>query len=331
MELHVHLEGAIQPETLLALARGRGRHLPADDVEGLRRWFEFRDFDHFVEVYLACSACLRDPEDFQRIVADFARAQSEHNVLYTEAHFTISTHLANGANGSEVGDALGESIREAERRYGVVLRLIPDIVRNAPWKRADQTLEWALDHRDDGVVGLGLAGIESHPDEPFREHFAVAAQEGLSRVIHAGEHEGPEAIRSAIEHCGAERIAHGIRAVDDPALMEELRERKLPLDVTPMSNVRLGAVPSLKEHPLPLLLDAGLEVTLGTDDPALFDTDPSREYEAVSEAFGLGPDVLAGFARTAVDCAFLSSSERESLRARLESALTENELEVPHG
>jgi len=149
VELHVHLEGSMRPRVLLELARRNGVELPANDEEGLRRWFQFRDFPHFVEVYLACSRVLRAPEDFQLLARDFLESQAEQNVVYTEAHFTISTHIANGANGGEVLDALEEVIGEGEKR-GIRLRLIPDIVRNIGPEAADLTLEWALAGRGRG-------------------------------------------------------------------------------------------------------------------------------------------------------------------------------------
>ncbi|MFL6202315.1 MAG: adenosine deaminase, partial [Thermoanaerobaculia bacterium] len=190
VELHVHLEGSMRPHVLLELARRNGVELPAlpaNTEEGLRRWFQFRDFPHFVEVYLACSRALINPEDFQLMARDFLEMQEAQNVVYTEAHFTISTHVANGANGGELLDALEEVIGEGERR-GVRLRLIPDIVRNIGPAAADVTLEWALAGRGRGVVAMGLAGIEAgFSNEPFREHFRTAKREGLHVVAHAGE------------------------------------------------------------------------------------------------------------------------------------------------
>jgi adenosine deaminase len=214
----VHLEGALHPELLLALARRRRVTLPADDVEGLRRWMRYRDFEHFVDIYLTCSRCLRDPEDFQRLLGDFAARQEAQNVVYSEVHFTISTHLANGAPGGEVAQALGEAIADAGRRRGVTIRLIPDIVRNLGVDRADATVEWALEHRRYGVVALGLGGIEDRPAQPFAEHFRAARQAGLHVTAHAGEQCGPDRIREVLAVCAPERLGHGIRVLDDPEL-----------------------------------------------------------------------------------------------------------------
>lgn len=314
-ELHVHLEGSMRPAVLLELARRNGIELPARDEAGLKRWFRFTDFEHFVQVYLACSRALRKPEDFQLLVLDFLAEQATQNVVYTEAHFTISTHLANGADGGEVLAALAEAIAEGERRYGVKLRLIPDIVRNVGVPAADQTLEWALAGRERGIiVALGLSGSEAlYPNEPFRGHFEAARNAGLHRVAHAGEHGGPESIRSVLETCGAERIGHGVRAVDDASLVEELRASQIPLEICPTSNLCLGVAPDLASHPFDALYRAGLAVSVNSDDPAFFNTNLTREYLRLHQTFGYTPAQLAGLSLAAVRQSFLSEAEKTAL------------------
>jgi adenosine deaminase len=316
-ELHVHLEGAMPPATLLALARRHGVELPAADEAGLARWFRFRDFDHFVEVYLAISACLREPEDFHRLALDFVDGQARQGVVYTEAHFTISTHLAGGADGGELLDALAGAAAEGERRHRSLLRLIPDIVRNQPLARADATVEWAIAARERGLaVAVGLGGIErGWPAAPFAAHFEAAAAAGLRRVAHAGEHAGPESVREAIERLGAERIGHGVRAIEDPALVAELAASRLPLEVCPTSNLRLGVYPSMADHPFDRLRRAGAAVTVHSDDPPLFGTTLEDEYLRVAEAFGYGPADLAELAAASFRDSFLPAAEKERWRA----------------
>jgi adenosine deaminase len=315
VELHVHLEGAMRPAVLLELARRNGIELPARDEAGLKRWFRFTDFEHFVQVYLACSRALRGPEDFQLLVHDFLAEQATQNILHTEAHFTIATHIANGANGGEILAALAEAIAEGEQRYGVTLRLIPDIVRNVGVPPADQTLEWALKGRERGVVAaLGFSGSEAlYPNEPFREHFAAAAREGLHRVAHAGEHAGPESIRSVLEVCGAERIGHGVRAVDDPTLVKELRASQIPLEVCPTSNLCLGVAPNLLSHPFNRLYRAGVALSVNSDDPAFFNTNLTREYLKLHQTFGYTPAQLAGLSLAALRQSFLPEAEKSVL------------------
>lgn len=327
-ELHVHLEGSIRAPTLLELANRRNVELPARDVEGIASWLDFRDFDHFLDVYLTISRCLRDPEDFQFATAAFMEEQARQNVLYTEAHFTISTHAANGANADEVAEALAETIAEGERNLGVRLRWIPDIVRNVDFDRADQTLEWALDNRSRFVVALGLSGKESHPAQPFSEHFAVAAQEGLHRTVHAGEQTGAAAIWDALQHCDAERIGHGIRAVEDQELMALLLERNIPLEVSPTSNVCLGLVPSLKSHPVRRLHEAGVSWSLSSDDPALFHTSLVEEFEAVGGLLSLGPNDLAALSMAALEHAFVDDVERASLQETFRAWFSDQGVDV---
>ncbi|MCP4203722.1 MAG: adenosine deaminase [bacterium] len=315
-ELHVHLEGSIRAPTILQLASRRNVELPARDEDGIERWLDYRDFDHFIEVYLTISRCLRDPEDFQLATEAFLEQRARESILYTEAHFTISTHVANGANGEEVADALAETVSAGERDLGVRLRWIPDIVRNVDYGRADQTLEWALDHRDKYVVALGLSGKEDHPAQPFREHFGVAAREGLHRTVHAGEQTGPDAVWDALEHCGAERIGHGIRSVEDPRLLELLRERDVPLEVSPTSNLRLGLIPSLEEHPLRELHAAGVPWSLNSDDPALFRVSLTEEIESVADLLDLDLGQMAGVSMAALEQAFLDDADRIALKDR---------------
>lgn len=319
VELHVHLEGAMPPRTLLALAREHRVDLPADTVEGLREWFRFRDFDHFVQIYVTCSSVLRRPEDFQRLIVDFAAEQERHGIRYSEVHFTIGTHWLAGLPTDEVLDAMTESIREQETTRGRRIRLIPDIVRDVGSKTADPTLDWALEgHRRGVVVALGLTGREAIcPSEPYADHFAAAAEAGLRCVAHAGEHAGPASIESVLGACRAERIGHGVRAVDDPALVERLARSGTPLEVCPTSNLMLGLAPDLARHPFDRLRSAGCAVSVNTDDPALFSTDLPREFHGLAEAFGYDAETLVDLAVAGVRHSFLPEREREDLEAEV--------------
>jgi len=202
------------------------------------------------------------------------------------------------------------------------MRLIPDIVRNVGPAVADQTLEWALAARDRGVVALGISGSETFPDEPFREHFSIAEREGLRRVAHAGEHGGPDSIRSVIENCAPERIGHGVAAIQDVQLMDELAERSLPLEVCPSSNVALGVVTSLEEHPFDRLLRAGIELSVNSDDPPFFDTTLSAEFERLARIFDYGEGDLARLALAPLRHAFLDAEERERLAGEMADRLS---------
>ena len=312
-ELHVHLEGAMRPRTLLALAKRRGVQLPADDVEGLREWFRFRDFDHFVEIYITCSKAVRDPEDFQRLLCDFAEDQGRENIRYSEVHFTIGTHWLNGVAIDEVLDAMAETIGEIERNENVRLRLIPDIVRDVAAKTADLTLDWALAAHKRGIaVALGLTGREAiYPSEPLADHFKEAARQGLHCVAHAGEHAGPGSVYSVLDSCRAERVGHGVRAIEDDGLVSRLREGRVPLEVCPTSNICLGLAPDVAHHPFDTMLQAGLELSVNSDDPALFNTTLSEEFRRVGEAFDYTPERLAELALAGFEHSFLPAEEKK--------------------
>src|SRR5688500_10115669 len=316
VELHVHLEGSMQPGTLLRLARRHGIDLPASDEAGLRDWFRFRDFDHFVEIYLTCSRCVKDPEDFQLLVRDFMAEQARQNVVYSEVHFTIATHIAYGRNGQEIQHAIGEAIEEGEQRQRVGMRLIPDMVRDVGPKMGDVTLRWAVEGRGRGVVALGLTGREAvYDNEPVRGIFAAAAAEGLRRVAHAGEHAGPASVRSALAVVGAERIGHGVRSIEDPALVEELAARQVPLEICPTSNVRLGIAPSIDEHPFDRLRRAGVAVKLNSDDGPMFNTTLTEEYVRLAEAFGYSAPDMAGLALASLRHSFLPPDDKARMEA----------------
>ncbi len=323
VELHVHLEGAIAPATLLRLARRRGVVLPADTEAGIRRWFEVDGFERFVEVYLAVSRCLRDPEDFQMAVRDFLAERATQNIVYSEVYLTVSTHAANGANVDEVADALAETVAGGERDLGISVRWIPDIVRNVDYSWADRTLEWALEHRGRYVVGLGLAGKESYPASPFREHFRVAAAEGLGTVVHAGEQEGAASVREALEVCSPRRIGHGFRSVEDGDLVAELVEAQLPLELCPTSNLKLGLVDEMTSHPLRSLARAGARWSVATDDPEFFGCDLAGELLASGTLAGLGGAGLAALTLDAAADAFAADDERAALRERLLAGFAE--------
>ncbi len=333
VELHVHLEGAMRPAILLELARRNGIELPARDEAGLKRWFRFSDFEHFVKIYLTCSSALRNPEDFELLALDFLAEQAYQKVVYSEVHFTISTHIAAGRDGEAIRQALAAAISEGERRYGVVMRLIPDIVRNVGPALADTTFEWALAGREHGVVALGLSGSEARfGNDPFARHFEAAEAAGLHRVAHAGEHAGPDSIRSALDLCHPERIGHGVRVIEDAALVAELAERRIPLEVCPSSNVALGVYPSIAAHPFDRLLKAGVPLSVNTDDPAFFGTNLTREYLRLHETFGYGAAELAGLSLAALDQSFLPAQRKAALAGELRSrfrSLGEDVLGAP--
>jgi aminodeoxyfutalosine deaminase len=328
IELHVHLEGTVRPETLLEIARRNDYPLPADSVAGLRALYEYRDFAHFIEVFMLTSGALERGEDFRQIVVDYAAEAVRHGAVYLEAIFSLG--LWRGLDSDVVFSGVCDGADEARERFGLEIRLTPDIARVYTLDEALQVVRYALKYRDRGVVGVGLGGPEAeHPPEPYAPAFALARSEGLASVPHAGEHAGPSSIRGALDALGARRIRHGIRAIQDPELLQELADRRIVLDVCPISNVCTRAVSSLGEHPLPALVAAGAVCSISTDDPAMFGTDLSREYDAAC-SFGLEP---RSFYEAALEGALCDEATRARLREIGEdydwAAVSAAEVEVP--
>jgi aminodeoxyfutalosine deaminase len=312
IELHVHLEGTVRPATLLEIARRNDYALPADTVEGLAKLYEYRDFEQFIEVWILTTNALRRPDDFRQVVVDYAAEAARHGAVYVEAIFSPAERIARGVEWDEIFAGYCDGAQEAEELQGVTVRLTPDIFRGATADQAEEVVRHSAAYRERGVVGVGLGGLEAQfPPEPYADAFALAKSEGLGSVPHAGEVAGPASIRGALDALRADRIRHGFRAIEDPALVAELAEREIVLDVTPLSNVRTGAVASLDEHPLPRLVEAGVRCSISTDDPAMFDTDLAREYAA---AASLGVDPRSTY-EAGVAGALCDDAARKRLRA----------------
>jgi aminodeoxyfutalosine deaminase len=286
IELHVHLEGAVRPATLLEIARRNRQPLPADTVEGLRELYEFTDFADFIRVWLLTTNCLRTADDFRQVVVDYAAEAAGFGAVYVEGIFSPSERVQRGVPWAEVFTGYTEGAVEAYQRHGVTVRLTPDLYRSLDPAVAAECARWAVRYADRGVVGLGLGGMElACPATRYAEAFAIATGGGLALVPHAGEAAGPESVREVLSF-GPARIRHGIRAVEDPGVLAEIVDRGLVLDVCPTSNLRTRVVGSLAEHPLPRLRAAGVPCTINTDDPAMFGTDLGREH-AIAQRLGV--------------------------------------------
>jgi adenosine deaminase len=311
VELHVHLEGAIQPETLLELARRNGVALPATTLDELRAWYTFRDFPHFVEVYVALSRCIRTPEDIELIGRAFLAGQASQGIAYSEVTYTAQTHERHhGLAFRDQLAALNRARAWAEGQLGVSMGLIVDIAREVTPEDGLRVADWVIAAHGDGVAALGLGGYEvGNPPEKFAAAFARARDAGVPIVLHAGETEGPASIWGALAQ-GSRRIGHGVRCLEDPALVAELRARQVPLEVCPSSNVCLGVAPSMADHPLPRLLAEGLYVTLNSDDPPMFNTTLTDEYLRAAETFGLDGAAVEALALNAVNATLLPPQTR---------------------
>ena len=292
IELHVHLEATVRPDTLLEIARRNGFALPADTVEGVRELYRYRDFAHFIEVWILTTNALQTVDDFRQVVVDYAAEAKRHGAVYVEGIFSPIERTWRGVPWDDLFSGYCDGAQEARELHGVEVLLTPDVTRGAPVEDGFELVRRATKYKDRGIVGIGLGGEEAlYPPEKFTDVFALVEEEGFGSVPHAGEVAGPESIRGALDCLHPDRIRHGIRAVEDSALLEELADRRVVLDVTPLSNLRTGVVLSLDEHPLPELVAAGIPCTVSTDDPEMFDTDLTREYEAVL-SLGIDPKAL---------------------------------------
>ena len=315
-ELHVHHVGSARPETVAALA---ARHPDAGvptELDALREFFTFTDFGHFIEVYLAVVDLLRTPEDIRLLTYEVIEGLAAQRVRYAELTMTPYTSVMRGIPIEAYTEAIEDARMAAERDQGVAVRWIYDIPGESGVPAADATLRYAVDHAPDALVAFGLGGPEiGVPRAQFAPHFQRARAAGLHSVPHAGESSGPETIWSAIRDLGAERIGHGIRAIDDPALVAHLAERRIPLEISPTSNLATRVVKNIEDHPIKALRDAGVVVTVNSDDPPMFGTTLGREYALAAELLDLDETGLRDLAAAAVDASFAPHDVKTRLRA----------------
>jgi aminodeoxyfutalosine deaminase len=311
-ELHIHLEGSILPRTLLTLASRNHASLPADDEAGLARMYEFKNFNQFLETYMMVTKCLRTVEDYQLIAYEYGKECARQNICYAEVIFTILNNANfSGLSWQEIMRGLNKGREEAARDYGVRWQWIFDIVRDFP-ETQSKVLDISLAARDYGVVALGLGGgEEGFPPELFADTFDRANKEGLHCVPHAGEVSGPASIWSAIKLLHAERIGHGVRCIEDPQLIEYLRSSQIPLDVCPTSNICLGVYRDYASHPLRRLWDNGLFITIGSDDPPMFNTDLVNEYQVLVKEYNFSQPDLERISLNGIKASFLSQREKQ--------------------
>lgn len=311
------------PGILLELARkNRVEGVPVR-LEQVDDWYAFSDFDHFVEVYLKAVEVLCDEEDFARLTTEVARRLAAQNVRYAEVHVSLYTHLMRDIPAHVVFAGIEEGRRRAQREHGIRLRWIPDFPGQMGVETGTITLDAVLRDGPDSVLGFGVGGIEVDRDQ-FTELFGRARAAGLCSLPHAGENSGPASVWSAIRNLHAERIGHGIDSMRDPELVAYLRDTQLPLDVSPTSNLRTRGVATLAEHPLPRMLEAGLLVTLNSDDPPMFGTDLSSEYR-VAYGLGLGIGELAQLARNGVAASYLEPEDKAELNAEIDTVVNRHQ------
>jgi adenosine deaminase len=320
-ELHIHIEGSLEPELIFALAQRNGVPLAYPGVDALRAAYAFTDLQSFLDIYYAgASVLLREQDFYDMAMAYFRRAAADH-VVHAELFFDPQTHTERGVPFATVIDGLARACADAQSQLGVSALLILCFLRHLSEDAAFATLEEAKPHRDK-FVGVGLDSSErGHPPEKFARIYAEAAHLGLHRVAHAGEEGPPAYIASALDVLGVERIDHGVRCLEDPALVARLARDRIPLTVCPLSNVKLCVFPSLDRHNLARLLEAGLCVTINSDDPAYFGGYMNQNWV---ETFAALPQLTADDARTiarnSIDASFASEAQKARWREAIAAA-----------
>ena len=319
-ELHLHVEGTLEPELMFAIAERNGVRLPYASVEEARAAYSFSNLQDFLDLYYAGASVLLEEQDFHDLAWAYLTRARADAVRHVEIFFDPQTHTARGVPFATVVNGIGRALDEAEARFGLTSRLIMCFLRHLDEAAALDTLDAALDHRD-RIAGVGLDSSErGHPPGKFREAFRRARAAGLRAVAHAGEEGPPEYIREALDLLGVVRIDHGNAALEDDDLAADLARRRVPLTVCPLSNVRLRVVDDIAAHPLKRMLDRGLFVTVNSDDPAYFGGYVNDNYVAVAEALGLDRGDLAQLARNSFEAAWLDPSARAARLAEVDAA-----------
>ncbi|PYN00972.1 MAG: adenosine deaminase [Candidatus Rokuibacteriota bacterium] len=315
-ELHIHIEGSLEPELMFEIARRNGITLRYRSVDALRRAYQFTDLQSFLDIYYEGAAVLRRERDFNEMTLAYLRRAATDNVRHAEIFFDPQTHTGRGIAFATVIDGISAALRAGP----ISSRLILCFLRHLSAESAMQTLEAALPYRD-RIVAVGLDSAEAgNPPSKFAAVFARARQEGFLTVAHAGEEAGPSYIGEALALLRVSRIDHGVRCFEDPALVDDLVARRIPLTVCPLSNVKLGIFRSIQDHPLRTMLQRGIVATVNSDDPAYFGGYVVDNYLAVASALGLQEAEVRTLARNSFEASFLPDEEKKAYLRDVERA-----------
>lgn len=316
-ELHLHIEGSLEPELVFELAERNGVVLPWSDVEQLRGLYDFENLGQFLDLYYECMAVLRTADDFRVLAQRYFERAAADGVCHVELFFDPQAHTSRGVDVNDVIDGLLAGLAWARETFDITGGLILCFLRDASVADAAKTLE-SVAHRAGDLLGVGLDSAEvGFPPELFVEVFARAKSLGLRLVAHAGEEGGPDYVWQALNLLGVERVDHGVRSIEDPALIGYLVENQVPLTVCPLSNQRLQVTPDLGAHPLKRLLDAGVVATVNSDDPAYFGGYVGENYTRIAEALSLSEADLVKLARNSIVASFAGEERKRELLARL--------------
>ncbi len=320
-ELHLHIEGSLEPELMFELARRNGIALPYADVEALRAAYSFADLQDFLDLYYQGMSVLQSEQDFYDLTYAYLQRAAADNVKHTEIFFDPQGHTERGIAFETVLNGIDRALAEGGRDLGVTSRLILCFLRHLSAEAAMATLEQALPHRA-RIVAVGLDSSEKgHPPAKFKAVFDRAREAGFLTVAHAGEEGPPDYIWSALDDLKVSRIDHGVRALEDPDLVAELARRRMPLTVCPLSNIRLCVFDDMTAHPLKMMLDRGLMVTVNSDDPAYFGGYVNENFYAVRQALALSDEELALMAANSFEASFLDEASKARHIAAVEDYL----------
>jgi len=321
-ELHVHIEGTLEPELMFGLGERNGFDLPFENVDGVAEAYDFTNLQSFLDIYYQGAAVLQTPGDFYELMAAYLERADADGVRHAEIFFDPQTHTARGIPFEVFMQGFREAIADARSRSGVTADLILCFLRHLSGEDAVTTLITAEPHLD-GVIAVGLDSSEvGNPPELFSGAFQMARELGLKAVAHAGEEGPPEYVIGALDTLGVERIDHGVRSLEDPDLMERLRRDRVPVTMCPLSNLALKVVERLENHPIMAMVEAGLLVSVNSDDPAYFGGYVLDNYSAVASAFGLSSVDLADLARNSIQSSFLDVERKRELSAEVGAVLS---------
>jgi len=318
-ELHLHIEGTLEPELMFELAGRNGIKLPYASVDEVKAAYQFTNLQSFLDIYYQAAAVLLTEQDFFDLTWAYLKRAEQDNVRHAEIFFDPQTHTARGIDFETVLEGITSALKAGQRELGITSRLILCFLRHLSAEEAMTTLQQALPYREQ-IVAVGLDSSEvGHPPSKFKAVFDEARRQGFFTVAHAGEEGPPEYIRESLDLLHAARIEHGVRCMEDPVLVARLREEQIPLTVCPLSNVRLRVFERIEDHPLRRMLEAGLCVTVNSDDPAYFGGYIGENFEAVTRGLGLSREQVLQLARNSFAAAFVDEERKAELIAELEA------------
>lgn len=324
-ELHVHIEGTLEPEMMFRLATRNGLLMPFEDVDQVHAAYQFTDLQSFLDIYYQGGEVLRTPDDFYDLMTAYLDRAADDGVRHAEIFFDPQSHTGRGVGFEVFMRGFRDAISDGRRRRGISAELIMCFLRHLSGEAALATIEEAEPFLE-GVIGVGIDSSErGRPPELFEKAYARARQLGLRAVAHAGEEGPPEYVRAALDVLGAERIDHGVRSLEDPELVARLSRERVPLTVCPLSNVALKVVDDLTRHPIPEMIAAGLIVSINSDDPAYFGGYVGANYRGARDEMGLDDATITDIARNSINSSFLDDARKGALLADLESVSAGNQ------